>query len=85
MLFNIHRPAIRHVFRVIDGVALHPGLNQATVSVLINWRDGCLLHQDFLRHVVVRISRLRGGFQRRLLDDLIVGRVIKAGDIAAVG
>lgn len=85
MFNDIHGTAVGHIFRVGDRVAFQPRLNQPTVGVLVdrrNWRFG---HNDLLRRVVIVVTRFGRILHRRLGEDFVVRRIVKAGNISAVG
>lgn len=85
VLFNVHSTTVRHVLWVIYWISFDPGLNEAAIGVLINRSNRCLFCQDLLRHVVVGITRFFSGFKRRLIDNLVVRRIVEARDIPAMG
>ena len=77
MLFNIHCTTVRNILWVIYRIPFNPGLNEAAIGVLINRGYRRFLGEDLLGHVVVCITRFFSGFERRLMNNLIVSRVVE--------
>ena len=78
MLFNIHCTAVRNILRVIYRITFNPWLDETSIGVLINRGNRCFLGEDLLGHVVVGITRFFSGFERRLMNNLIVSRVVES-------
>ena len=46
---EVQLAAVGHIFRVVDGVALEPWLDESGLGVLVDGGDGGLIQQDRLR------------------------------------
>lgn len=82
VLHDIHGTAVGHIFRVGDRVAFQPRLNQPAVSVLVDRRDRRFDHNDLFRRVVIVVTRFGRILYRRLGEDFVVRRIVKARNIS---